>query len=93
MATLWLPNPSTPYSRCYRYDKTYNLHRVKRLRPVRFLISCVILRGIAAQDIFLTDEDRYHLYLLMQEGVERLVMMNIKMPEPDPVISAAYPDK
>jgi len=31
----------------------------------------VMLRGNAGQDIFLTDEDRYHLYLLMQEGVER----------------------
>lgn len=31
----------------------------------------VILRGNAGQDIFLTDADRYRLYLLMQEGVER----------------------
>jgi len=31
----------------------------------------VMLRGNAGQEIFLTDEDRYHLYLLMQEGVER----------------------
>jgi len=31
----------------------------------------VMLRGNAGQDIFLTDEDRYHFYLLMQEGVER----------------------
>jgi len=31
----------------------------------------VMLRGNAGQDIFLSDADRYHLYLLMQEGVER----------------------
>jgi len=31
----------------------------------------VILRGNGGQDIFLTDEDRYHLYLLLQEGTER----------------------
>jgi len=31
----------------------------------------VMLRGNAGQDIFFTDEDRYHLYLLIQEGVER----------------------
>ena len=31
----------------------------------------VMLRGNAGQEIFLTDADRYHLYLLMQEGVER----------------------
>ncbi len=31
----------------------------------------VMLRGNAGQDIFFTDNDRYRLYLLMQEGVER----------------------
>jgi len=30
-----------------------------------------ILRGNGGQDIFLTDEDRYHFYLLLQEGTER----------------------
>ncbi len=31
----------------------------------------VMLRGNGGQDIFFDDEDRYHLYLLMQQGVER----------------------
>ena len=31
----------------------------------------VILRGNARQDIFFDDRDRYRLYLLLQEGVER----------------------
>ena len=31
----------------------------------------VILRGNGGQDIFLEDEDRYRLYLLLQEGTER----------------------
>ena len=31
----------------------------------------VILRGNARQDIFFEDQDRYRLYLLLQEGVER----------------------
>lgn len=31
----------------------------------------VILRGNACQDIFFEDRDRYRLYLLLQEGVER----------------------
>jgi len=31
----------------------------------------VMLRGNAGQDIFLSEADSYHLYLLMQEGVER----------------------
>ena len=31
----------------------------------------VILRGNGGQDIFFDDEDRYHLYLLLQHGVER----------------------
>ncbi len=31
----------------------------------------VMLRGNAGQDIFFEDQDRYHLYLLIQEGVER----------------------
>ena len=31
----------------------------------------VILRGNGGQDIFFGDEDRYRLYLLLQEGVER----------------------
>ncbi|MBN4054313.1 transposase [Nitrospira defluvii] len=31
----------------------------------------VMLRGNAGQDIFFSDDDRYHLYLLIQQGVER----------------------
>jgi REP element-mobilizing transposase RayT len=31
----------------------------------------VRLRGKGGQDIFSDDEDRYHLYLLIQQGVER----------------------
>jgi hypothetical protein len=31
----------------------------------------VVLRGNGGQDIFFDDEDRYHLYLLIQQGVER----------------------
>ncbi len=31
----------------------------------------VMLRGNGGQDIFFDDEDRYHLYLLIQHGVER----------------------
>lgn len=31
----------------------------------------VMLSGNAGQDIFFDDEDRYHLYLLFQQGVER----------------------
>ena len=31
----------------------------------------VMLRGNGGQDIFSCDEDRYHLYLLIQEGVSR----------------------
>jgi REP element-mobilizing transposase RayT len=31
----------------------------------------VILRGNGKQDIFIEDEDRYHLFLLLQEGIER----------------------
>ncbi len=31
----------------------------------------VMLRGNGGGDIFFSDEDRYHLYLLIQEGVER----------------------
>jgi putative transposase len=31
----------------------------------------VMLRGNGGQDIFSDDEDRYHLYLLIQQGVER----------------------
>lgn len=31
----------------------------------------VMLRGNAGQNIFFDDEDRYHLYLLLQHGVER----------------------
>jgi len=31
----------------------------------------VMLRGNGGQEIFPQDEDRYHLYLLLQEGVER----------------------
>ncbi|MGD8940653.1 MAG: transposase [Gammaproteobacteria bacterium] len=31
----------------------------------------VMLRGNAGQDIFFDDEDRYHFYLLLQEGVSR----------------------
>ncbi len=31
----------------------------------------VMLRGNGGQDIFFDDEDRYHLYLLIQQGVER----------------------
>jgi putative transposase len=31
----------------------------------------VRLRGNGEQDIFSDDEDRYHLYLLIQQGVER----------------------
>jgi REP-associated tyrosine transposase len=31
----------------------------------------VMLRGNGEQDIFSDDEDRYHLYLLIQQGVER----------------------
>jgi len=30
-----------------------------------------MLRGNGGQEIFFDDEDRYHLYLLMQEGIER----------------------
>ena len=30
-----------------------------------------MLRGNGGQDIFFDEDDRYHLYLLMQEGVER----------------------
>ncbi len=31
----------------------------------------VMLRGNGGQEIFFDEEDRYHLYLLMQEGIER----------------------
>ncbi len=31
----------------------------------------VMLRGNRGEDIFFSDEDRYHLYLLIQEGIER----------------------
>lgn len=31
----------------------------------------VMLRGNGGQAIFFTDADRYHLYLLLQEGIER----------------------
>jgi putative transposase len=31
----------------------------------------VMLRGNGGQEIFFSDDDRYHLYLLIQEGVER----------------------
>ncbi|MCK5231162.1 MAG: transposase, partial [Desulfobulbaceae bacterium] len=31
----------------------------------------VILRGNGGQDIFYSQEDRYRLYLLLQEGIER----------------------
>ena len=31
----------------------------------------VMLRGNGGEDIFFSDENRYHLYLLIQEGVER----------------------
>ena len=31
----------------------------------------VMLRGNGGQDIFFSDDERYHLYLLVQEGVER----------------------
>ena len=31
----------------------------------------VMLRGNAGQEIFFDDEDRYHLYLLLQEGISR----------------------
>ncbi len=31
----------------------------------------VMLRGNGGEDIFLSDEERYRLYLLIQEGVER----------------------
>ena len=31
----------------------------------------VILCGNGEQDILFSDEDRYHLYLLLQEGAER----------------------
>ncbi len=31
----------------------------------------VMLRGNGGQDIFFCNEDRYHLYLLVQEGVSR----------------------
>jgi hypothetical protein len=34
----------------------------------------VRLRGKGGQDIFSDDEDRYHLYLLIQQGVERYVL-------------------
>ena len=31
----------------------------------------VILRGNGGQDIFYSQEDRYRLYILLQEGIER----------------------
>ena len=30
----------------------------------------VMLRGNEGEDIFFSNEDRYHLYLLLQEGIE-----------------------
>ncbi len=30
-----------------------------------------MLRGNGGSDIFFSDEDRFHFYLLMQEGIER----------------------
>jgi len=39
----------------------------------------VMLRGNGGQDIFFGHEDRYHLYLLIQHGVERYGHGNVAM--------------
>jgi putative transposase len=50
----------------------YNSSMVRKLRlHVPGRLYHVRPRGNGGQDIFFDDEDRYHLYLLIQQGVER----------------------